>query len=184
MTRRFVAVLVSIWFGGILLVALAAPASFRTVDPALAAPPPAVAKVIKAVGPAATRDALRYQVSEVNRAMFETWGWVQLGLGAAVFLLLLFMSTVGRTALVISLAMMALAVVMRFVLIPRISDVTREVQSVSGPVTTDKLQLLHGGYSVFQLSVVVLGSILLVLLLRSRGMHRVIKSRSVEGGGS
>ncbi len=184
MTRRLVAVLVSIWFGGILLVALAAPASFRTVDPTLKSPPPAVEKVMKAVGPAAARDALRYQVSEVNRAMFNIWGWMQLGLGVVIFLLLLFMSTVGRLSLILALAMMLLSILMRFVLIPRISDITREIQTTGAAAAADKLQLLHGGYSVFQLSVMVLGSILLVLLLRSRGTHRVVKTRSIEVAGS
>jgi hypothetical protein len=181
--RRVAAVLVSIWIGGIVMVALTAPASFGTVEPSLAAPAPAVAKVIKAVGPAAARDALRYQVAEVNRAMFDLWGWIQLGLGVAVFGLLLFASTVGRVSLAVALAMMALAAVMRLVLIPRIVELTREIQSAGGPGTAGKLQLLHGGYSAFQFTVVVLGAALLVLLLRGRGAQRAVKGRGLEGGG-
>jgi hypothetical protein len=99
LTRRLAAVVISIWFGGILLVALAAPAAFRSVDNVLTAPPESVAKALKSLGPSLTREILRYQASESNRLLFDTWGWVQLGLGLAVVILLLFLRHAKITAI-------------------------------------------------------------------------------------
>ncbi len=171
LTRRLAAIVISIWFGGILLVALAAPIAFRSVDKVLAAPPESVAKALKTLGPSLTREILRYQASESNRLLFDTWGWVQLGLAVAVVILLLFLSNVGRTSLGISLGMMLMAVLMNFLLIPRISEIGRQMQASMQTRPDDlveRFQLMHYGFTAFELAVVALGTILLVLLLRGR----------------
>lgn len=171
LTRRVAAVLISIWFGGILLVALSAPAAFHSVDKVLDAPTENVAKAVKTLGPTVTRNMLNYQVSEANRVLFGIWGWLQLGFALAVVLLLLFLSNVGRTALGLSGGMMLMALLMNFVLIPRISETGRQMQTSlqSRPAElADRFRLMHYGFSAFELAVVALGAMLLVLLLRSR----------------
>ena len=171
LVRRLAATLIGIWFGGILLVALAAPASFRSVDAVLASPPPAVEKAVEQMGPRTVHDILYYQVSEANRQIFESWGWVQLALGGVIFLMLLFLSTVGKTQIGISLCMFLLSLLMQFVLIPRISELgrlmRRGAQMQPGQLE-ERFRLLHLGFTTFELTVVVLGTILLLLLLRSR----------------
>jgi hypothetical protein len=177
-TRRLAAILVSLWFGGILVVALAAPAAFRSVDAVMTAPPEVVAKTMQQIGPASMREILHYQVSEANRQLFDLWGWVQLTLGAVIFLMLLFLSTSGRATLGVSLAMLLLAALMHFLLIPRISEIGREMRAAMKAAPADALrrfQFLHLGFTAFELGVVVLGTVLLVLLLRSRGGFTTVR---------
>lgn len=172
LARRLAATLIGIWLGGILLVALSAPATFRSVDAVLAAPPPVVEKAVEQMGPRTVRDLLHYQVSEANRQVFETWGWVQLALGGLLFLLLLFLTTVGKTQVGLSLGMLLMAVLMNSLLIPRISEIGRQMSSrtqVQPGQLEERFRLLHTGFTTFELAVVMLGTILLVLLLRSRG---------------
>ena len=174
LVRRLAAVLIGVWFGAILVVALGAPAAFHSVDGVLASPPPSVAKAVEALGPGPTRNILRYQVSEANRMLFEIWGWVQVGLGLTVVVLLLFLSNAGRSSLWLSVAMLAMAVMMNSLLIPRMEDTGRQM-AFSVHATPAELadryqrfEWMHFGFSAFELIVVALGAILLVLLLRSR----------------
>jgi len=167
--RRAAAILIGIWFGGILLVALAAPASFRSVDSAFAAPPEVLSSAVKTLGPSTTRELLMYQVSEANRLLFETWGWVQSGLAVTVFIILLFGTTVGRPALAATVVQLLLALLMQFFMIPRISEIGRQMRARAGVTPQemlDKFKILHLGFTAFELAVVITGSVLLVYLLR------------------
>lgn len=159
------------WLGAILMVALAAPAAFRSVDEVMSSPPPATAKMIKDLGPTAVREVLHYQVGEANRLMFETWGIVQMVLAGLIFLLLLFFSTVGRPALGLSLGMLLLALLMQFVMIPRIVESGRDMRaslSARPAAVMERFRMLHLGFTTFEMAVVLLGAILLILLLRNR----------------
>jgi hypothetical protein len=169
-TRRAILFILGLWFGGILLIALSAPAAFRAVDGVLAAPPPQVAHATQLLGTAEVRDLLRYQIAEANRSFFELWGTIQFALGIGVLLLLLFFSHAGKPAVGLAALMLVLAAVMKFLLIPRIAEITRRTnwnQTGSGQVA-DQFQVLHGGFSAFQMTLVLLGSILLFLLFRRR----------------
>jgi hypothetical protein len=169
--RRLVAVLVSAWLGGILMVALSAPAAFQSVDFSLKSPPPSMLKAVKLLGEPAVHEILRFQVGEANRLMFETWGTVQLILSAAAFILLLFFSTVRRTTLGVSLIMLATAALMKFLLIPRIVETGRTLHTSapgSAAKAAESFRALHVGFSAFESAVAVLGVLLLALLLRNR----------------
>lgn len=168
-TRRAVLFFMGLWFGGILLVALSAPAAFRSVDSVLASPPQQVSQIAHQLGGPVVRDLLRYQVAEANRAFFELWGTIQFGLGIAVFLLLLFFSHAGKPALGISVLMLILAGVLKFLLIPRISGITRTTNWSGGDIAS-QFQALHGGFSAFQMTLVLLGAILLFLLFQRRSV--------------
>ncbi|MGJ5815778.1 hypothetical protein [Paludibaculum fermentans] len=170
-TRRFTAVLLSMWLGGILLVSLVAPASYRSVDSTMARPPQHVAKAMKQLGQAPMREILQYQASEASRVVLEWWGLLQLAAGLAVFLLLLFMSTAGRPALGLSLGMLVMSLLLEFFLIPRISQLGQELQQtnqVQAMEMAAKARAMHLGFTAFEMVVVLLGAILLGLLLRSR----------------
>lgn len=171
LTRRFTAVVLSMWLGGILLVSLVAPASYRSVESTLASPPQDVVKAMKEIGPGPVRQIVQYQASEVSRVVLEWWGLVQLGMGATVFLLLLFGSTAGRPALALSLGMLLMGLLEELFLIPRISEIGQELQVANLTRAADlatKMRALHLGFTAFGLVVVLLGAILLGLLLRSR----------------
>lgn len=170
-TRRFTAVVLSMWLGGILLVSLVAPAGYRSVDSTMAHPPRTVTAAMKAMGAAPVRQMLQYQAAEAGRFVLEWWGLLQLAMGTAVFLLLLFGSTAGRPALGLSLGMLVMALLEAFVLIPRISAIGQELQMAGQSRAAEveaKVRALHLGFTAFGLVVILLGAILLGLLLRSR----------------
>ncbi|MBL0159159.1 MAG: hypothetical protein IPP47_18900 [Bryobacterales bacterium] len=169
--RRVAAVLVGIWFGGILLVALAAPASLQSVDSVLTSPPQSITKAVKSLGPELTREILQFQAGEANRVMFLIWGWTQLALAGAVVILLLFLSNVGRTVLGLSFAMMLLAALIKFLVISRIAASGRLTQAsvqIAPAELAERLRFMYYTFAAFELVVVVLGSVLLVLLLGGR----------------
>ena len=171
LTRRIAAIILSIWFGGILLVALSTPSALHSVNSVLTSPPESVAKAVKTLGPGLTREILYYQAGEANRVLLDVWGWAQLGFALAVVVLLLFLSNVGRAELGLSLGMMLLAVFMIFLLIPRIAQTGRLTPASAQAASADlaeKIRLMHYGFTAFELTVVALGSMLLVLLLRGR----------------
>lgn len=168
-TRRAVTFLLGVWCGGLLLVALVAPASFRAAEAVLQAPPPAVETIAADSGAAVARAALRYQVGEVNRGMFAIWGWTQAALAAAVLILLVFLSDADRFAVGVAALMLALAGVVSLLLIPRISALTRAAALVKpGGASTESFAALHAGFGIFQLALVALIAILFFLLFRRR----------------
>jgi hypothetical protein len=168
-TRRVVTFLLGLWCGGMLLVALVAPASFTAADSVLKAPPPALETVIEKVDAATAQAVLRYQVAEVNRLMFGLWGWTQGFLAVAVLVLLVFLSNAGRHAVGVAALMVLLAGIMNFVLIPGISTLTRAAASAGEKASAaGSFALLHTGFAVFQAALVVLIAVLLFLLFRGR----------------
>jgi hypothetical protein len=173
-TKRIVLFLLGVWFGGVLMVGVAAPAGFWAVDSVMASPPTLAAPVIKGAGPVAVRELLHYQIGEASRALFVIWGWVQIVLAGLVLLLLLFLSTSGKIEVGLSAAMAILALLANFVFIPRLTEVTRGSGAAKGSSAGATFQLLHGGFTAFELTTVVLGAMLLFLLFRPT---------SVAGGG-
>lgn len=164
-TRRAVTFLLGLWCGGMLLMALLAPASFRTVDPVMRLAPPPVEAVIQETTPETAREALRYQVGEVNRTLFAIWGWMQTAAAVAVLLLLVFLSNANRATVAVAGLMALLAALMNFVLTPRIAALTRTPALASGDAA-GSFALLHTSFAVFQLAVVVLIGVLFFLLFR------------------
>lgn len=183
--RRFVAVLVGAWLGAILMLALIAPAAFRSVDSTFKTPPPVVNKAMKALGEPQVHSLLRYQVGEANRLMFETWGTAQLVLSGVVFFLLLFFSNVRRTPLGLSFLLMLMAAGMNFLLIPRIVETGRVMHSsadTAASAANAQFRSLHVAFSSFEGAAAVLGAALLVLLLRRRrGSHGSRRGGSRSG---
>lgn len=183
--RRLSAIFLGAWLGAILMVALAAPAAFRSVDVTLKFRTPLVSQAIKALGEAGVHDLLRYQVGEANRQIFELWGTIQVIFGAVVFFLLLFFSHVRRLGLGVSLAMLLLSAAMDWLLIPTIVETGRKLHTAQGAqaqAAAQNFRALHTAFSTFEATVAVLGVLLLVLLLRrrhgGRTSHRSHRLRS------
>jgi len=171
-SRRLLSFVIGIWFGCILLVAFGVPSSFRSVDTALSNPPPAVQTALKALGEGTVRVVLRYQISEANRFLFLLWGWMQFALGVIVFGMLLFFTKSGRVALGIGGAMFLAAVMMNFVLVPRLNEISHQMDysETARQEASSGFQLLHQGFTAFEGVIVVLGSVLLGLLLAGRAV--------------
>lgn len=170
--------MLGVWFGGILLVGVASPIAFRSVELVMADRQPVVAHSVEKVGPVATRDLLRFQVAEANRLAFSVWGWFQFFLGITLLLLLVFLSNANRLALGCSAAMAALAALSNFVLIPRIVE-TGPSSAVPG-TGAERFELMHSGFTTFQGTILLVGLVLLFSLL---GRSRRGSGSSGGGGG-
>jgi hypothetical protein len=181
LARRVAAMLLGIWLGGILLVSVATPAAFSSVDSVLTSPSAATTKALKLLGPATVRELLFQQVGESNRGLFTFWGYTQLTLAVLVFLLLLFFSTVRRPVLGLSLGMLLMALLMNLFLIPRIGAIGRELRAgnrLDPAEALERFKLLHMGFTLFEIAVALLGIILAALLLRARSKSTRMRRRS------
>ena len=165
--RRLCSLILAAWLGGILLVSLGAPAVFRAGDVVLRHPLPAHAEVIGKAGRAPVSELLRYHAGEANNQMFRVWGAMQAFYGAAVLLLLLFFTDVGKWRLILSASLLALALFQWLYLIPAIADVTRRFRAGETADAGQRFSLLHGSFAAFELASAVLGLTLLVWLLRT-----------------
>jgi hypothetical protein len=165
-SRRLAVFLLGIWFGGILLIGIAAPASFRSVDRVMAERQEIVGASVEKLGPVTTRDLLRYQIAEANRLLISIWGWVQFFLSASLLLLLVFLSNAKWLSLICSGLMAALAALSNFVLIPRIVEVGRS--NLKGGGGAERFELMHSGFTTFQVTLLLLGLVLLLSLFRRR----------------
>ena len=148
--RRFACLIVGIWLGGILLMALVATQSFRTVDRILLDPSPGAAPELKTMGHETARMLLRWEAGEQNRRMFELWETGQVAMAMSVLFVLLFGSTEGKYALTLSLLLLVLVLAQRFLLTPLMTSLGRLVDFVPPNTRSPeriKFQVLHMGYA-------------------------------------
>jgi len=124
--------------------------SFRSVDRMLAAPGPAAAIQVKALGPDGARALLRHQAAEQNRDFFETWESLQLILGVGFFSFLLFGSNEGRFSLLLLLLMFLIVVVQRFLITPELASLGRTFDFIPAYVPSverNRFWMLHSLYT-------------------------------------
>src|SRR5438046_1418019 len=151
--RRFTCVLLGVWLGGVIMMVIMAAQSFRTVDRILIEPSAGAEPVLKRMGYETARTLLRWEAGEQNRRMFEISENVQLAMGVAVLFILLFGSTEGKYALGLSLVLLAVVILQRFLLTPLMISLGRLVDFV--PEATHaperiKFSVLHHGYSALE----------------------------------
>jgi hypothetical protein len=170
--HRFAAFLLGAWLAGCLFMDMVATQNFRSVDRLLAAPSPQLAERVQAMGGHdAARMLLRHQVAEQNRWYFETWEQVQIALGVALFLVLLFGVVPDRWMLFFNLLMLAIVLIAHFFLTPEITRLGRAIDFVpTGTSSGDRTRfwILHGSYSASELIKLGVGIVLAVLLVRRR----------------
>lgn len=176
LARRMLILLIGIWFGSMLVVVLAVPRSFQSVDLVMADPAPEISKAIREIGPIRARMVLHHQISESNRMLLQGWGWAQLGLGLLVFGIVLFGTKSGRVAIGLAGLMLLVAAVTQFLLIPRLHEISRATDfapAMAGSPATDRFLVLHRGFVAFEAVIGVLGTVLLGLLFRrgERGLN-------------
>lgn len=91
-TRRLASFILGAWILGSLLVIFVVYQNGLNVEKVMNNPPGPVAKDIEDLGSDITRMLLRFQATEMNRFLYETWGIAQIGIGLA------FLSAVTFTA--------------------------------------------------------------------------------------
>jgi hypothetical protein len=181
-TRRLLAFLLGIWLGGSLLVFVVASEGSRSPDQLLASPPLAVAKIIDSIGHDVARMLLLHQASELNRHYLESWGLAQLIIGLAVFATLLFATREGKWLVTVSLVMLLLAALMRFLLTPDLVNYGRQLDFAAKAVKAaeqTRFAAVSRAYGVAELVKCGLGLILLGMLLR-RGERKRRAFRKVH----
>ncbi len=136
-----------IWLGFMVASWLVAAANFRTAE--RIAGPEASAEVARRLGPVAAEDrrfVLRYMASEINRWMFRTWSWAQLGLA---LLLLAAGWQIGGWPRVLALAAFALVLVQALGLAGPITELGRSIDFLPRPLPPElgrRFGMLHGAY--------------------------------------
>ena len=170
LARRIAAVWVSAWIGMILLIGVLTIALAGSWQGVAAASPEGYRKAAALAGEPLMRELMKFQAAESSRAMLESWGWAQLGVGAGLFGFLLLFSSAGKTQLGLTLAMLADAVLIKFALIPNVDQFSR--QRVTAETSqrlaemNSRYQLANTSFLVSQSVTLALAAILLVLLLR------------------
>jgi len=150
--------------------AMVATQNFRAVDRLLAGPAPEAARILNRMEASEPRFILRHLAGEMNRHYFDTWEQVQLVLGTAVFIILLFFSTAGRWYLAPPLAMIAVVSTMHLWISPQVAELGRAIDFVPRELASaerDRFWELHHLYSGLEVFKMLCGALLAGLLLRS-----------------
>jgi hypothetical protein len=174
-TMRLASFVMGLWCGCILLIGVAVPVAFHSVDSVLDTPAFEARNMIDRLGPDDARMLLRYQIAESNRSLFIFWGWMQVGFGVALLLFLLFGTATGRISLSLAAMMLAIATWMNWKLIPRMDIMSRGLD-FKGPAeragAAGQFVFLHRTFSALEGVIIVLCGILLVRFLRIRTVRR------------
>jgi hypothetical protein len=142
--------LLGAWIGWTLFVWFMAGRSFATVERALEKPHPAFEQTTRPLAPEQTRGALRYLASEINRSMFRAYGWGQVLLGAAVFLLLWRLEPADKFSVILAGVMLALVLILALVVTPLLISVGRGLDFVPReppPPGLRRFWMLHGAFT-------------------------------------
>jgi hypothetical protein len=115
--RRLACLLLGIWLGAGLLITFITAQNVKHVDRVLAEASPVARIEMKAMGPN-VRNLLRYQAAEQNRWYFSNWTMLQIGIGAAFFMVMLFGSRESAFVLIVIVIMTVLAALQRFLILP------------------------------------------------------------------
>lgn len=180
-SRRFLCVLLGLWFGASLWMAFVAVFNFRAVNEILANPQPEMGFYLKVMGPERLRLLLRHEASEVNRALFENWGLAQIGISLVTFGMLLFGTREGKTPLALGLLMVLLSAGMHLFVTPSIVGFGRSLDFVSvdkEPEARKRLKSFHDAYSALEATKLLAGVALTTILVRD------VRRRKGSGGGS
>jgi len=173
LARRIATFCLSAWAGMSILIQILTLFSFDFFDNLSAAPPASYTSAVKLAGKPLIHELLRYQTAADLFSMLGLWGWIQLGLAAGLFLLLLLFSSAGRVRLGISLALLIDALLIAFALIPTIDDIDRRLApapaSQALAILTQHARLASLAFVISQSVALLLCLILLWLFLhRSR----------------
>lgn len=143
--------------------------NFRAVNDILATPQPEMAFYVKVLGPDRLRVLLRHEAAEVNRALFESWGLVQIGISLLTFGMLLFGTREGKLPLALGLLMVLVSAGMHLFVTPSIVGFGRALDFVSADKEPDarrRLKAFHDAYSGLEGTKLLCGLALTGLIVR------------------
>lgn len=152
--RRLVSALLAMWLAGSLFMAGVATANFRIADEVFRTQVFELIRTSELLGSPLMRQVLRYEASEMNRFYFESWEAIQMGLGAALLLPIIF-GKLRRYLAVTVVVMLALVAAQHWVLTPRLTSLGRLFDFADpGSLLTERSQFrtLHNLYTGIELA--------------------------------
>lgn len=179
--QRIASLVLAVWIGGIVTVAIAAPVAFRAVDSLMANQPEMLKVAIGKVGPVPMYEVLRLLAGEMNRLLFQVFGYIQAVLAAVVFVQVVFFSNLRKVGVLLSGAMLLISWGMSLVLIPQIVQLGREIQisAAAKAAGEERFRALYLAFTSFESALAIVGFLLLMFLLqRSRLTTRASAERA------
>ncbi len=157
--RRLVSLLLGAWLGAGILTDIAVTQNFQTVDRFLETPGSATTSAqLNQIGRTEARVILRRNAGEENNWIFLNWERVELALGGALFILLLFGSRPQKLMLGFCAAMLLIVMAQHFLLAPQIAEIGRRVDELpAADPEVHKFWMLHGFYSGLDILKLVVG---------------------------
>jgi len=152
--RRLACFLLGLWLAGGLFMAWVATEGFHDVDRLLSHTNPTATLHYQPLGEDA-RPLMRFQASELNRYLFHNWENVQLAIGLAFFVLMLFWSHENKLVLLGILVLLLLTAAQRFLLSPEITALGRIIDFAAA---TENLQernqfwIAHTAYAAVEVT--------------------------------
>ena len=143
--------------------------SFETVHRVINEPNPVFALQTKPLGPANTRMALRYEVAEQNRFLFQNWEYVQLLLGGLFFAYMLFGTLEGKFTLGLALLMLLITALQRFGISPELGSTGKTLDYVPADLAATehaRFWLMHTAYLGCEALKFGIALVLLISVLR------------------
>jgi hypothetical protein len=117
-SRRISCLLLGLWMGAGLWMLWVAADNARAADRLLLAPNAYADAYLKSLGRTQLGPLTHYLANEQNRLLFETWGVVQIALGALFFFQLLFGTHLGKLPLAVALLMLLIVIAERVAIAP------------------------------------------------------------------
>jgi hypothetical protein len=184
MKQRWALVVMGAWLMGSVAMSVVATENFYTVDRLLAASSNGrFSSMVQTLGPAASRELLRYLSSELNRLYFQMWNVAQLVLGGlALWLVFSSVTRVPRDAapgprtdssgfaVKGIVAMLATVVLMLVYLTPAIVSLGRELDFVPrdpAPPGMSRFWVLHAAYTSLEMIKLLVGILVAFWIARS-----------------
>ena len=168
-SRRLACLLLGIWIGAGLLMALVALDSSRSVDRILRNPGPGLSLQIKAFGPNEARLLVEYQAVQRSRWLFEAWSIAQIVLGAVFFFFLLFGTGEGKAALLLALVMLAAVLGQQLLQMPGLFAAGGRAGADAVPSGAGAVAFADNGYWVVEIGKLAAGLALAFRLIRRHG---------------
>jgi hypothetical protein len=168
-SRRLACLLLGLWLGAGLFMALVSWQNVRTAARLLDPPHPAVLLETKPLAAATLRSLFRYEAAEQTRFYYETWETAQLVLAALFFFFLLFGTREDKYSLAAALVLLGAAAFQRFWFTPQISALGRMADFLpEQSVERVKLMVLETGYRWTEAGKAAIGLALAARLMRGR----------------
>src|SRR5258708_7565827 len=123
-SRRVATFILGLWFAGMLCIGASTVIGYRVVDQSLKLPPQEISRSLSMMGEALSQQMVNYFVSEINRSMFEIWGFCEMILVAGLGIYLVLYNQ-RMLALTLTALMMLSACGSHFLVTPQVIAIGR-----------------------------------------------------------